>query len=39
MAKQGNAIDPSTPEAAAQFFRAELAKYARLVKQAGVKLD
>jgi len=39
MAKQGNAINPSTPEAAAQFFRAELAKYAKLVKQAGVKID
>ncbi len=39
MAKQGNSINPGTPEAAAQFFRSELAKYAKLVKQAGVKLD
>ena len=39
MAKQGNTIDPGTPEAAGPFIRAELAKYARLVKQAGVKID
>lgn len=37
MAKQGNSINPSSPEAAAQFFRSELAKYARLVKAAGVE--
>ena len=39
MAKQGNTISPGTPEAAVSFFRSELAKYARLVKQAGVKID
>lgn len=39
MAKQGNVINPTSPEEAARFFRAELAKYARLVKKAGVKLD
>jgi tripartite-type tricarboxylate transporter receptor subunit TctC len=39
MARQGNVINPSTPEAAAQFFRSELVKYARLVKQAGVRID
>ena len=39
MAKQGNTINPSSPEAAAQFFRSELAKYARLVKKAGVELQ
>lgn len=39
MAKQGNVINPGTPEAAAQFFRSELAKYAKLVKKAGVKID
>ena len=39
MAKQGNTIRLSSPEAAAQFFRSELAKYAKLVKKAGVKLD
>ena len=37
MARQGNSINPSSPEAAAQFFRSELAKYARLVKAAGVE--
>lgn len=37
MAKQGNSINPGSPEAAAQFFRSELAKYARLVKAAGVE--
>ena len=39
MAKQGNDIHPSTPEAAAAFFRSEVAKYAKLVKKAGVQLD
>ncbi len=39
MAKQGNTINPGTPEAAVRFFRSETAKYARLVKQAGVKID
>ena len=39
MAKQGNTIRLSTPEAAGQFFKTELEKYARLVKKAGVKLD
>ena len=37
MARQGNTIHVSTPEYAAQFFRTELAKYAQLVKQAGVE--
>lgn len=36
MAKQGNDINPGTPEHAHQFFRSEAAKYAKLVKQAGV---
>ena len=39
MARQGNIINPSTPEAAAQFFRTEMVKYARLVKKAGVELQ
>ena len=39
MAKQGNAIRVSTPEAAGQHLRAELDKYARLVKKAGIKVD
>ena len=39
MAKQGNTISPSSPEAAAQFFRSELAKYALAVKRAGIKID
>ena len=37
MTKQGNLINISTPEYAAQFFRSELAKYATLVKKAGVE--
>lgn len=37
MAKQGNVINISTPEHAQQFFRTELAKYAALVKKAGVE--
>lgn len=39
MAKQGNVINPTTPEAAVAFFRSEQAKYAKLVEKAGVKLD
>jgi tripartite-type tricarboxylate transporter receptor subunit TctC len=39
MARQGNTIRIGSPEAAGQFFKTELAKYARLVKKAGVKLD
>ena len=39
MAKQGNTIRLSAPDAAARFFTSELAKYAKLVKKAGVKLD
>lgn len=37
MAKQGNTIAISTPEAAQAFFRSELAKYAGLVKKAGLE--
>lgn len=37
MAKQGNTIAMSTPEAANGFFRSELAKYAALVKKAGLE--
>jgi tripartite-type tricarboxylate transporter receptor subunit TctC len=37
MAKQGNTINVTTPEQAQQFFRSELAKYAKLVKEAGVE--
>ncbi|MEO7888100.1 MAG: tripartite tricarboxylate transporter substrate binding protein, partial [Polaromonas sp.] len=36
---QGNIINPSSPEFAAQFFRTEMVKYARLVKKAGVELQ
>ena len=39
MAKQGNTINVSTPEFAAQFFPEELGKYAKLVKKAGVELQ
>jgi tripartite-type tricarboxylate transporter receptor subunit TctC len=37
MAKQGNTINVSTPEYAQQFFKSELVKYAKLVKEAGVE--
>jgi tripartite-type tricarboxylate transporter receptor subunit TctC len=37
MGKQGNTIAMSTPEAANTFFRSELAKYAALVKKAGLE--
>ena len=39
MAKQGNTIRLSSPEMAAQFFKTELDKYARLVKKSGIKVD
>lgn len=39
MAKQGNVIHASSPEAAAQYFRSEMTRYAALAKKAGVSLD
>ena len=39
MARQGNTIDISTPEQAAVAFRRELAKYAQLVKKAGLEAN
>lgn len=39
MAKQGNVINVSTPEFAHGYFRSELAKYAALVKKAGIELQ
>jgi tripartite-type tricarboxylate transporter receptor subunit TctC len=39
MARQDNVIAPTTPEAAAAFFKTEHARYARLVKQADIRLD
>jgi tripartite-type tricarboxylate transporter receptor subunit TctC len=37
MAKQANTISISTPEVAAQFIKAELAKYAAIVKKIGLE--
>jgi tripartite-type tricarboxylate transporter receptor subunit TctC len=37
MAKQGNTINVGSTEDAAKFFRSELAKYATIVKKAGVE--
>jgi tripartite-type tricarboxylate transporter receptor subunit TctC len=39
MTKQGNVINPTTPEAAAAYFRSEMARYAALVKKADVKVE
>lgn len=39
MARQGNAIAPTTPEVAAKYFRSELARYGALVRKAGLKAD
>jgi tripartite-type tricarboxylate transporter receptor subunit TctC len=36
MAKQENIINPMTPEASAQFFKAEQERYARLVRKANI---
>ena len=38
MAKQGNTISMTSPDAAAAFFRSEMLKYGKLVKKAGVEL-
>jgi tripartite-type tricarboxylate transporter receptor subunit TctC len=37
MSRQGNVINVSTVEYAGQFFRSELARYAKLVKKAGIE--
>ena len=39
MERQGNVINPTSPDEAVKFFRSEIAKYAKLVKKAGIKLD
>ncbi len=39
MARQGNVIHPSTPDAAALYFRSEMTRYATLAKKAGISLD
>jgi tripartite-type tricarboxylate transporter receptor subunit TctC len=39
MARQDNQVHPTGPEATLAFFRSEQARYARLVKKAGVALD
>ncbi|AMM25804.1 tripartite tricarboxylate transporter substrate binding protein [Variovorax sp. PAMC 28711] len=39
MARQDNLINPLTPEASAQFFKAEEERYARLVKAANVAAE
>lgn len=39
MARQENIISPTTPEAAALFFKSEQERYARLVKMANIALE
>jgi tripartite-type tricarboxylate transporter receptor subunit TctC len=39
MARQDNFINPTTPEAAVQFFKSEQDRYARIVKKAGITLE
>jgi tripartite-type tricarboxylate transporter receptor subunit TctC len=39
MSRQGNFISVSTPEQAQAAFRSELAKYAALVKKAGIQAE
>jgi len=39
MKKQGNDIHPTSPDDAAKFFRSEMARYAKIVEKAGIKLD
>jgi len=37
MAAQGNIINPTTPEAAAEFFRTEQERYAKIINKIGLK--
>lgn len=39
MDKQGNVVQPMTPEASAQFFRTEVERYARIVKKANITAE
>lgn len=39
MARQDNFISPTSPEAAAQFFKSEQERYARIVKKAGIAME
>jgi tripartite-type tricarboxylate transporter receptor subunit TctC len=39
MARQDNVVQPMSPEASLQFFRSEQARYAKLVKKAGVEAE
>jgi tripartite-type tricarboxylate transporter receptor subunit TctC len=39
LARLGVEVDPATPEQFAEFFAAEAAKYANLVKNAGIKAE
>jgi hypothetical protein len=39
MAKQGNVISIGPADKAMPFFRSEMARYAKLVKKAGVELQ
>lgn len=39
MARQGNVIQVQSPQATSAYFRSELAKYAQMVKKAGIELQ
>ena len=39
MARQGNTINPSTPDAALAYFKSEMTKYARLVQKSGMRAE
>ena len=39
MDKQGNMLNPMTPEASAAFLKSEQDRFAKLVKKANVKVD
>jgi tripartite-type tricarboxylate transporter receptor subunit TctC len=39
MAKQGNVINPTTPDVATSFFRTEQERYAQIVRKANVHVD
>jgi tripartite-type tricarboxylate transporter receptor subunit TctC len=39
MDRQGNVIQPTTPEAAVQYFRSEQDRYAKIVRKTEIKVD
>ncbi len=39
LSKEGGAVNPISPDEYARFIQAEIAKYARIIKEAGIRVD